>query len=898
MEPSPANLEAAVARVRTGSADARLWIDEVRETAVGVANQADSLIDASRRASLMARRLEAGAGRNNCVGVFGPSQAGKSYLVSALARPSGERMAVVLGDEVKDFLRDVNPPGDRESTGLVSRFTSRRGAADPAHPVELRLLSETDIVKVLANSYFLDFDPNNTRIPPPEEDDVRAAVAAAEAAAGGTAARHLDEIALYDLGQYFQRNFQARIGALNHAGYWDAVIRVGGRLALADRARFFALTWGRIGAFTELYLHLMESLDQLGHAPEARAASRAVLPRITEGGEPNSIIDVGVLARLRTPADAADLVSVRPVADGSATAAIELPRATLTALVAEIRLTLSTPPWPFFEHTDLLDFPGARSRLKLVDMPSSDDGAAARLRELFLRGKIAYLFQRYTDELELTSMLLCMPPSVAEVKDLAPMVRGWIHQTHGATAERRKVVRNALFLVLTKHDMEFQEKEGEGADSRRGKWDRRLQASLLELYGPDGWPDDWDGAPFANTLFLRNPGVKQVHLMDYADVESLDEVGPAVAAARLIGDYETAFLDSDVVARHVTRKEAVWNAALMPNDGGVAFLVERLGEVLEPGLKSRQAAERLGEVAAGLASALNGFHHAEGDLARQEKDAAMQALRRSLHQTLSRAPIGGLGPLMVAMMLRADDVRAVFAGVAALRPSELEGAGGVGGPAVAGDPWGDDPWAEPAAATPAEPRPTGRPERSDLFAVRIMNLWAAQLRALQQDPSALATIGIDAADLGRLVDELLIAADRAGLAERIAEEARRETVSASARWADVTDRVARAARFAVNDFVAYLGFGDLPAAERPGIPEPPRSSERAIFGPGSLGAPGQELGDAPEVLERAFFVDWGVALRSMGVANVGHAAGREITDEQNRRLGAILDRVDLQRASD
>ena len=98
-------------------------------------------------------------------------------------------------------------------------------------------------------------------------------------------------------------------------------------------------------------------------------------------------------------------------------------------------------------------------------------------------------------------------------------------------------MRNALFLILTKFDLEFLEKGGETAESRQGKWDRRLHASLLELYGKDEWVGNWNGRPFANTLFLRNPGMKQKHLMDYQEIvkqadgsERLVEAGPAAAS--------------------------------------------------------------------------------------------------------------------------------------------------------------------------------------------------------------------------------------------------------------------------------------------------------------------------------------------------------------------------------
>ena len=35
-----------------------------------------------------------------------------------------------------------------------------------------------------------------------------------------------------------------------------------------------------------------------------------------------------------------------------------------------IKGVIAEKPWEFFEHTDLLDFPGARSRSKLIELPS------------------------------------------------------------------------------------------------------------------------------------------------------------------------------------------------------------------------------------------------------------------------------------------------------------------------------------------------------------------------------------------------------------------------------------------------------------------------------------------------------------------------------------------------
>ena len=105
-----------------------------------------------------------------CVGVFGPSQAGKSYLVSVLAR-KGETLTAVFDDPARpevDFIQDINPYGEKEATGLVTRFTVHKPQTPLEFPVFLRLLTQTDLLKILANSYFHDGDCQEEKLPSSE----------------------------------------------------------------------------------------------------------------------------------------------------------------------------------------------------------------------------------------------------------------------------------------------------------------------------------------------------------------------------------------------------------------------------------------------------------------------------------------------------------------------------------------------------------------------------------------------------------------------------------------------------------------------------------------------------------------------------------------------------------
>ena len=90
------------------------WLKGAADESPTVAQQAPSLISELQKVRNQSRKLARAARRRMCVGVFGPSQAGKSYLVSILASRDGRPMQARFGDKSYDFLREINPPGNRE----------------------------------------------------------------------------------------------------------------------------------------------------------------------------------------------------------------------------------------------------------------------------------------------------------------------------------------------------------------------------------------------------------------------------------------------------------------------------------------------------------------------------------------------------------------------------------------------------------------------------------------------------------------------------------------------------------------------------------------------------------------------------------------------------------------
>ncbi len=237
-----------------------------------------------------------------------------------------------------------------------------------------------------------------------------------------------------------------------------------------DRARLWSVLRYDFQPFTDLYLTLYDGLQKLSHALEALLGKDALIPR------EKSIVDVLTLDRLG--ADADDPLQVRPEqADGRAFARRQ--PAALAGLRADRRV----------ERRDRREAVGLLRSHRPARLPWRPLAPEARqprrrrqdqgrgrgrqpLRELLLRGKVAYLFQRYSAERELGAILLCILDGNQEVRDLSDTMTAWIDQTIGATPADRAKQKNALFLVLTKMDREFEQKAGETEESRRLRWRR------------------------------------------------------------------------------------------------------------------------------------------------------------------------------------------------------------------------------------------------------------------------------------------------------------------------------------------------------------------------------------------------------------------------------------------
>ncbi|MEM9912786.1 MAG: virulence factor SrfC family protein [Pseudomonadota bacterium] len=884
------------------SRDALDWInDDENEERVGARKK--ELSKLLRKGVRRAERLGKSAQTKMSVSVFGPSQAGKSFLVSVLARPKDGRLVADFQGPggTLDYISQINPAGDGESTGLVTRFTMSKDPTPDGFPIKLTLLTEADIARTIINSFYEDGDQSE---PQPDRDSLKAHFDAFASKASGPETTGMSFEEIYEIAEYVEKTFGKIAYAAGLKGFWDDAAYLAPRMSIPDRGAFLSVLWGGYQELTDLYIKLANALAKIDHAEEIYAGLDSLQPRDT------SIIDVNTLQGLFGPEDQ-DLLKVQTPSGKTA----QLNRAIICALAAELVFPMQSQPSDFFGETDLLDFPGARNRFELPLAKTLENPEEA-VTNMLLRGKVAYLFDRYVANQEITSMLLCVPDSNMETLSLPGLVENWIGLTHGTTPAERAKSDCILFFVMTKFDKHLGESASGGSSSER--FERRMDASLLKGFGKvsDSWVHKWtDTLPFQNCYWLRNPNYFVEGLINYNDDESEKEIRPE--KLERVQELKEGCLATEAVKSHFKDPEAAWNAALTLNDGGVGYLTAELTKVCKPESKMRQISNQVETLAATIHAELSGFHISDDIEKRiEEKRALSGEIIDKLELTLQGHRFGALlGALCVDQDAIEDrisrvppDIRLTSAiqSDTPVKPSAANGAASAsavpmrpGGPARPaapmrpGAPRADNADAssqeasqndgnDPNSHTPPKIQ-TMTPEAFQ--ANKAVDVWIEGLGRLRDDEYRLSVFQFSQENASALIGEMIDGFQRLGCKDKMSAGLREVGFGLT------IDKQAPPAAIVcsetINKFVTTLGAPEMDDNERPEIPLQDGSFRK----PFEVMLASNTADDLPSVARAVHvetWTDWVFTLEALFVGNAKSGDTGAINIEQNLRIGQIL----------
>lgn len=593
------------------------------------------MIDGRRR---LLRQLSA-MKENPAIGAFGESQTGKSYQINTLLNRTDKAFRIKSDDMPQGvgFVNEINPIGDdREATGVVTRLTSFK--RDPqryssAYPVIVKLLRPGQLASILASGYYANIRDYTSY----SDDELRAIsdnIYKEYAKRNEIAETYLTEDDILDIKNYLANYMSAQTQGLRRSKFFESVAKIIRRVPVNEWVNVLKYLWHENAAISSLFERLIGDLMKLRFSQEVYVPLETVLHH---GKNSNTIMSVACLNGLDDPTwSISSPVYVQSATDRTQMIALgDMLTCDLCAISAEVIFkvdeeylseTLDYEYDPkhdgepgfltgaarrklsqkvdksLLSNTDLLDFPGARSPEQQDEancrLDARDESGQSVLVKLFLRGKIAYLFNYYSESHMMKVLLFCHHQKQSEVKNLHILLDQWVANNVGKTVkDRQKTLERSggispLMIVATKINIDMTMKDMENLNSEtavNNRWEDRFRTVLLDAvlnWTNVDWFKNWSapGQSFKDTYLLRSFAYCACTSQGNSMFEGYD-VAQSSPETNLHypADYyrlmRRTFTTNQSVRELFFDPELAWDVAATVNNDGSLYIIERMSKV-------------------------------------------------------------------------------------------------------------------------------------------------------------------------------------------------------------------------------------------------------------------------------------------------------------------------------
>ncbi|MCR4560845.1 MAG: putative virulence factor [Bacteroidales bacterium] len=566
------------------------------------------------------RRIAEAEVNNPGIAAFGKSQVGKSYLISCLLQDNGKPFLVYSGDKAYDFVFQINPPseegGGKESTGVVSRFSSFKRRPDDYNrdlPVLVKSFSMTDIILIIADMYF-----NNLNYKSLKESEIEDLTERFCAVYKSKPSFEYPVITADDvlfMKDYFKKSIN-NAQSFTNAAFFDKLALVIENVPKNEYINIFSNLWNNDSNINRLYNKLYGILNKFNFPRYLYLPIDSV---VHQGVRENTIMSVQCLKQFLN-AESEFLTDVY-VKNGTKyeKCATQIPKSEICAICAEIvfkiedsflqssgrydlsgigddvknKLTSDEIQMTMLENNDLLDFPGAKS----MEQEKLEGIKDSTLMNCFLRGKVAYLFNKYNEEMSINILLYCHHNKDNDVTYLYKLLNEWVNNYVGKTPEeRRKKIQTTevppLFYIGTMFNLDML--RGIGSDvsevAINQRWTGRLETVVnhqcFHTYTVD-WVKNFTtpGASFKNSYMLRDfkfSGPKAGLYDGFVDLKG-NIIGEKETSMIMSKDYydmmRNTFIKNQYCKQFFKNPALSFDVAASINNDGALYILENLATV-------------------------------------------------------------------------------------------------------------------------------------------------------------------------------------------------------------------------------------------------------------------------------------------------------------------------------
>lgn len=609
---------------------------------------------------------------------YGESQVGKSYLMSSLLSSPDSPFMIDSGDRSYSFIDELNPSGGNnakiESTGIITRFTMASSEDKVlSNMVKIRNLSVVDLILMIADSYYNDIkiDPDSSLT----YDVINKEIESLAHLWNTKEVRQteIEEDDIKDICEYIKEVIGNNASSIYQSNFMNIIAPVIAYISDDNWVDVFSLLWNKNAEMSHLFSTLIKAYKKIDYLTEVYVPFDAVLR------EKGTLLKIDWLDSVCgvTLDHGDDEIYTDIYNQKGDIVAHDFPKGNLSALIAELILSLPKElvrDRKFLDKIDLLDFPGARSREKYREQEIQ-----SVLPKILRRGKVAYLFNKYSRSLRISSVLFCHHNDQKSEPTIGDTVNTWIEQNIGHTPqERAKMLSNTsgiapLFMIATKFNIDLERIKtdtSENVEKLDSHWNR-FDTVFPEIIKPNTWFDEWvsEGGLFSSKYFQNIYPLRDFYwsgknnLFDgYSDVGD----GSVETAVHVHADYpeyfenlKSSFIHHPFVVNHFSDPEAAWNdVATVNNDGskGIIRSLDKIAGVLNDARKQKYL-EQLNHLKESLYKNLIVYFEPEDIELKNEKVKNISGdIRRSLYLSVASKP-EIFGKIIDRMMIHVGELR-------------------------------------------------------------------------------------------------------------------------------------------------------------------------------------------------------------------------------------------------
>lgn len=386
------------------------WIETTREQSPRLALEAETLTLQLRQARVQAQALAQQVARPVTLALFGQSQAGKAWLLNEMVADAQGQLVTRMGDKQLSWFQHINPGNLDFAT--ATRFSHQREPLSNEWPVELTLLSEAEIVRLMVAC------AGETS---PDTAQIDSALQRLQRHRLATPLAGLDGDALVTLWSWCRRRSHHDVRLDRH--FWPQAVELAPWLSVDDRVQLFSLLWPAKPELNEMLRSLLHLRHQL------RNSTRVIAPLslLTDA----SLLPAEQLIVPASEQDQQQLVEVCPLNGNRIGKAQNVPLGLLALLTLEVLVPLSsTPRTALYDDADMLELPAPGQS---GDAATQEDRQRLQqqdpLRAQLLAQKRALLPGLYAARQAIDLLLVCTAASHRQDVDLASeTLREWQRQ--------------------------------------------------------------------------------------------------------------------------------------------------------------------------------------------------------------------------------------------------------------------------------------------------------------------------------------------------------------------------------------------------------------------------------------------------------------------------------------